>query len=161
VSAWLLEFANAEDLRGLVRLEVREGQPHASFWTFLTGLPGHAGIVAVRDDEVPPPRQGLQLRGDGIWAELMCETPREHWTFGLEAFGIRVDNLTDEMGDRIPVGLDLEWEVSAAGPPAGTVHGDVLVGRDRFGVDGEGTFFEGDAPAPDEGLPERWLARSR
>jgi hypothetical protein len=161
VSAWLLEFGNAGDLRGLVRLDVREGQPHASFWTYLTGLSGHEGIVAVRDDEVPPPRQGLELRGDGIWAELTCETPGEHWTFGLEAFGIRIDNLTDEMGDRIPVGLDLEWEVSSAGPPAGTVHGDILVGRDRFAVDSGGTFLEGSAPAPDDGLPERWLTRGR
>jgi hypothetical protein len=161
VSAWLLEFGGAEGVTGLVRLEVREGQPHARFWTYLTRVPGYEGIVAVRDDEVPPPRQGLELRGDGIWAELMCETPNEHWTFGLEAFGIRIDNLTDEMGERIPVGLDLEWEVHSDGPPAGTVHGDVLVGRDRFAVDGPGTFLEGSAPTPDDGRPERWLAAAR
>jgi hypothetical protein len=161
VSAWLLEFASSDGVNGLVRLEVCEGQPHARFWTYVIGLPGYEGIVAVRDDEVPPPRQGLELRGDGIWAELMCETASEHWTFGLEAFGIRIDNLTDDVGERVPVGLDLEWEVGGAGPPAGTVHGDVLVGRDRFSVDGGGTFFEGTAPVPDDGRPERWLESVR
>ncbi len=46
------------------------------------------------------------------------------------------------------MGLDIEWEVGAAGPPAGIVHGDVLVGRDRFAVDGPGRFFDDGDPDP-------------
>ena len=46
----------------------------------------------------------------------------------------------------IAVGLDIEWEVGADGPPAGIVHGDVLVGRARHAIDGPGWFYDdGDA----------------
>ena len=38
------------------------------------------------------PRQGLEVRADGLWGELMCETPLEHWSYGLEAFGVALDD---------------------------------------------------------------------
>ena len=64
------------------------------------------------------PRQGLEVRADGLWGELSCETPFEHWTYGLEAFGVRLDDPADslrgEIGERMPVGLDIEWEVDPA-----------------------------------------------
>ena len=54
------------------------------------------------------------MRADGLWAELVCETPGEHWSFGLEAFGLRFDDAaeapTRDRGERVPVGFDLEWE---------------------------------------------------
>jgi hypothetical protein len=51
------------------------------------------------------------------------------------------------------VGFDIEWEVGSDGPPQGTVHGDVLVGRARHEIDGPGWFYgDGDAdPAAVEG----------
>ena len=116
----------------------------AWYWTYLVGVPDVDGVLVVRDHEVLPPDQGLEIRADGLWAELTCETPREHWTFGLEAFGVRLDRADDalrpggEIGERIAVGLDIEWEVGAGGPPAGIVHGDVLVGRARHEIDGPG-----------------------
>jgi len=65
---------------------------------------------------VPLPRAGLEVRADGLWGELVCETPLEHWSIGLEAFGLAYDDLADawgdEWGERLPVGLDLEWEVA-------------------------------------------------
>ncbi len=48
----------------------------------------------------------------------------------------------------IAVGLDLEWEVAGDGPPAGIVHGDVLVGRARFELDGTGSFYDDSMPDP-------------
>jgi len=48
----------------------------------------------------------------------------------------------DEIGERIAVGLDIEWEVGENGPPAGSVHGDVLVGRARHTIDGPGLFYD-------------------
>src|SRR5262249_32810994 len=77
-----------------------------------------------------------------LWAELFCEAPGDHWTFGLEAFGIRLDEPQDalrpggEIGERVAVGLDLEWEAPVL------VHGDVLVGRERWTIDGWGRFVE-------------------
>ena len=109
----------------------------------------------MRDHEVALPRQGLEIRADGLWAELSCETPFEHWTYGLEAFGVRArrpepSRCTGEIGERMPVGLDIEWEIDGpihsvpddwpidqyAAP--GIIHGDVLLGRERFELDAVG-----------------------
>jgi hypothetical protein len=142
VTAWLCEFASHAGCAGFIRLDVREAEGIAWYWTYLVAVPGVDGIVAVRDHDVPPPRQGLEVRAEGLWAELWCEAPGEHWTFGLEAFGIVLDDADDalraggEIGERVAVGLDLEWEAGDV------VHGDVLVGRKRLAVDGWGRFVE-------------------
>ncbi len=154
MSRWLLDFATADGFAGFVRLELREAEQVAWFWTYLVGVPGVEGIIVVRDHEVLLPRQGLEIRAEGLWAELWCEAPREHWTFGLESFGVRLDAPDDalraggEIGERIAVGLDIEWEVGDNGPPAGIVHGDVLVGRARHEIDGPGWFYDDAAPEP-------------
>src|SRR5207237_456868 len=82
---------------------------------------------------------------DGLWAQPICETPHEHWTLGLEAFGVALDDPAvayhGERGDRVALGLDLEWEaVAPAQASTGlpryeqpcAVHGDVLVGDERL-----------------------------
>jgi hypothetical protein len=106
--------------------------------------------VLVRAIDLTPPRRNtLEVRGEGIWAELVCETPLEHWSIGLEAFGVHLDHphdaLTGEKGHRIAVGLDLEWET--IGPPTdtprgyaqpGTVHGDLLLGTETIPIDALG-----------------------
>jgi hypothetical protein len=166
--AWLCEFACVDGLAGFLRLDVRA--EIAWYWTYLVGLPDVAGIVAVRDHEVTPPRQGLEIRAEGLWAEWWCETPGEHWTFGLEAFGIRLADAEEalraggEIGERLAVGLDLEWEAGDI------VHGDVLVGRERWTIDAWGRFVEGHelGAAPVRGEPmtrvivpvgDEWLER--
>jgi hypothetical protein len=147
VSAWLCEFARADGLAGFVRLDVRDAL--AWYWTYLVGVPGHDGVVVVRDHEVLPPRNGLEIRAEGLWAELWCEAAGEHWTFGLEAFGIRLDAPEEalrpggEIGERVAVGLDLEWETPDI------VHGDVLVGRERWTIEARGRFVEGHPLADD------------
>ena len=85
-------------------------------------MPDVDGVVVVRDHEVPlAARRRLEIRAEGLWAELWCETPGEHWTFGLEAFGVRLDASRGrgrpggEIGERVAVGLDIEWEVGADG----------------------------------------------
>ena len=93
----------------------------------------------VDDDEVTPPHgEQLVVRAEGLWAELVCETPDEHWSFGLEAFGVRFDDeaeaATSDRGERVAVGFDLEWETPDR------VFGELLLGRRRIEVDGRGTF---------------------
>lgn len=89
--------------------------------------------LVVRDDDAPPPSPGtLDVRGDGLWLSLTCETPGEHWSVALEAFALRVDDPDDERGDLVPLGLDLEWEAP------GRVHGELLIGDEHVDLDGPG-----------------------
>ena len=78
------------------------------------------------------------IRADGLWAELLCETPGEHWSFGLEAFGVRFadeeEAAASDRGERVAVGFDLEWETP------GRVYGELLLERRRLEFDGTGTF---------------------
>src|SRR5262249_8695024 len=76
VTALLCEFARDDGFAGFVRLDVREDV--AWYWTYLVGVPRYDGVIVVRDHEVPPPRSGLEVRAEGLWAELWCETPGEH-----------------------------------------------------------------------------------
>jgi hypothetical protein len=181
VSRWLLDFVAGDGIAGFVRLELRESERIAWYWTYLVGVPDVDGVLVVRDHEVLLPNQGLEIRADGLWAELTCETRLEHWTFGLEAFGVRLDSADEarraggEIGERLAVGLDIEWEVGDGGPPRGTVHGDVLVGRARHEIDGPGWFYADNVADPgpvageevalvvipiDDGFLERRLVRA-
>jgi hypothetical protein len=158
--AWEIDFAaevGAGVVGGFVRLALLPNQGVAWWWTGLLT----PRLVAVRDHEVGLPRTGLEVRADGLWAELVCETALEHWSVGLEAFGVAYDDPADawgdEWGERLPVGLDLEWEatggpggVGPAGPSPGgagdvvayaqpgRVHGVVLVGEERTELAGTG-----------------------
>ena len=87
------------------------------------------GVVVVHDDDVRATRAAtlLVVRAEGLWAELLCETPGEHWSFGLEAFGVRFDDEAEaaasDRGERVAVGFDLEWETPDR------VYGELLLGR--------------------------------
>ena len=153
---WHLDAATDDGIGLSVRLACAPALGVAWWWTYLV-LPDLPGPVVVRDHEVPLPRQGLEVRADGLWGELTCETALEHWTYGLEAFGVRLDEPADalrgEIGERMPVGLDIEWEVELdandpherpAGWPVrgytqtGSVRGEVLLGRSRIELDAVG-----------------------
>jgi hypothetical protein len=141
--AWSLEFADDQAISGSLRLTVhRDGatsaEPRASFHAQVAI--DDVGVVVVRDDAVPPPRRDdvVVVRAEGLWAELLCETPGEHWSIGLEAFGVRFDDeaeaATSDRGERIALGFDLEWEIPDR------VVGEVLVGRARYELTGRGSF---------------------
>lgn len=151
VECWGFELT-AGRLHGEVRLSLDVAHGRAAFLADFV-LP-HTGRLVVADEDVPVPRPqaGLDIRTDGLWASLYCETPFEHWTLGLEAFGLRVDDDVSAavawdalVGERLAVGFDLEWELQ--GPPepmaegagyaqAGAMFGELLVVRDRFPIEG-------------------------
>ncbi len=95
-------------------------------------------------------QRSMELRGSGVWADQNCETPFEHWSYGLEAFAIRLDHpddaLIDFRGERVALGYDLEWESDAEIVPTaggytqgGRALGEVLVGDERIDLeDGTG-----------------------
>jgi hypothetical protein len=155
VEQWSFVFDDGE-LAGQIVLALAVSERRASFlFDGALGAFGAFGRVVVADEAVPLPRPsaGLELRADGLWVSLLCETAFEHWSLGLEAFGLRLDDesfgddapaWSDLVGERLPVGFDLEWELRA--PPerlsdglgyrqAGTLFGELLVVRDRIEVD--------------------------
>jgi len=147
--SWYLDFVAADgSLAGYVRLGLRPAERQAWFWAGVVG--GGPTLVSVRDHEVPfPPGRGLEVRASGLWTELVCETPLEHWSVGMEAFGVALDDPLEawraERGDPWALGLDVEWEgLGDCQPTTGgyeqpcMVHGDVLVGAGRFELDGIG-----------------------
>jgi hypothetical protein len=135
MNRWSLEFSDDHGIRGSLTLAV---DSTASFHAQVV-VPD-VGVVVVRDEELAAPRRDdlLVVRGEGLWAELLCETPEEHWSFGLEAFGVRFDDEAEaavsDRGERVPVGFDLEWETPDR------VVGEVLVGRRRYDLTARGSF---------------------
>jgi hypothetical protein len=145
--AWGFEWGTADGNGGFVRLSLHREERVAWYWAYLF-RPG-LGPVVVRDHEVALPRgRALEIRADSLWSELVCETPGEHWSIGLEAFAVALDTpedaLTGEIGERIAFGLDLEWETTGDaaqdGVAPGRVRGEVLLGRDKISVDTPGPF---------------------
>lgn len=152
--SWGFEVA-AGRVTGVIRLTLDAAHGRAAFVTDLT-VPG-LGRLVVADEDVPlpRPRAGLDIRTDGLWASLYCETPFEHWSMGLEAFGLRIDDDIDPaiswdrlVGERLPVGFDLEWELRGEPQPLadgagyvqpGTLFGEVLTVGARVEVDGDAT----------------------
>jgi len=151
--SWSFEFALGDgSLGGYVRLGLVPHEGRAWYWAGVLGR--RRQLVSVRDHDVPiPGGRALELRGEGLWADHTCETPLEHWTLGLEAFAVGYDDPLEawgaERGDRVALGLDLEWEAVAdpegePGPDSGfhqacLVHGDVLVGSERISVTASGS----------------------
>src|SRR5438105_1490243 len=79
-----------------VRLALFPDERVAWYWAYVF-LPD-VGLTVVRDHEVPLPKRGLpdvEVRADSLWAELVRETPQEHWGIGLEAFGVVLDDPWD------------------------------------------------------------------
>ena len=124
----------SDELRGAIELVLPDAGP-VRYSAVFSGAAVGSGFVVVRDDAVPRPRgRALEVRADGLWTEMTCETRGEHWSFGLEAFGLRVDDPDETIGERIAVGYDLEWETPDL------VHGELLVARAVIPVNARGSF---------------------
>jgi len=168
--SWYFDFVSPDgSLGGYVRLGVVPRDGVTWFWAALVGR--GRPLVTLRDHDVEPPRgRALEARASGLWVDLVCETPLEHWSVGLEAFAVAMDDPAEacrgERGDPTALGLDLEWEGS--GPPAAqgeggygqacTVHGDVLVGRERIAFEGTGWRTHLWGPRDWWGGPWSWAA---
>jgi hypothetical protein len=149
--SWYFDFAAADgSIGGYVRLGLYPNLGVAWYWAYVVGH--EAGLLAVRHHEVALPKGDvLEVREDGLWSAIHCETPLDHWSVGLEAFAVALerpaDAYGDERGDRVALGLDLEWEAVAApyDYPGVTryeqscrVSGEIAIGDDRIAFDGPG-----------------------
>ena len=172
--SWYFDFVSPDgSLGGYVRLGVVPREGATWFWAALVGR--GRPLVTLRDHDVETPRgRALEARAGGLWVDLVCETPLEHWSVGLEAFGVALDDPAEayrgERGHPTALGLDLEWEaggapVAGGHGPAGAgygqacaVHGDVLVGRERIAFDGAGWRTHAWGPRDWWGEPWSWAA---
>lgn len=155
--AWWFDFGRSDEgggfTAGLVCLRVFHDAGVAWWWTYLA-QPDR--LVVVRDHEVRAPRGSvLEVRADGLWAQVICEIPMVHWSIGLEAFGVLTadplggfDSPGLEVGERVAVGLELDWEVAVDGDTRlegtaqagaygqrGSIRGEILIGSDRVDID--------------------------
>lgn len=141
---WSLVFVSSNGLAGRVATTVRDGEAAVSVLV----LRREAGPIVARD-LVGTRDEPFELRGDGLWVNQWCETPFEHWTYGLEAFGVELDRphdaWTGERGTRLAVGWDLDWErtgspfdLGAGYVQPGRVRGEILLGADTLPYDGVG-----------------------
>lgn len=165
---WHFDLATPDARLGaFVRVVLLPHRRTCWYWAWVVGE-GRPPVMVV-DPEVPlPPGRTLELRTEGLWADHTVEVPFDHVTLGCEAFALRLDDprdalAPDPVGDRVPFGLDLEWDTAgpvrslppadaaAAGDPAdpGTsaaagmtgyeipcqVHGEVLVADEHLVID--------------------------
>lgn len=151
--SWYFDFVSpTADLGGYVRIGLYPNLGMCWYWACVVGEGRR--LVTVIDHQVPLPSRGgsLELRTDGLWADHNCEAPLERWSLGLEAFGVALDDPADTytgmLGERTPVGFDLEWETDGdvfLWPPITDryevpcrVHGEILVGHETIEFDGWG-----------------------
>jgi len=150
--SWYFDFATIDGtLGGYVRIGLYPNQGAVWYWACVVGEGRQ--LVTVVDHTVAAPRAGsLELRGEGLWADHTVEVPFDHMTLGCEAFALGLDDPAemygDPRGERVPFGLDLDWDTDGAAyayPPGTTryevpcrVHGKVLVGDETIALDAIG-----------------------
>lgn len=111
----LLAVADHGALALATSIEIHAGPRSAVFRAAVFGLSGRPTVITEHD--IPVPERGWELRASGLWVDQVCESPLEHWSYGLEAFGLAIDEpgelLGRGYGERVPVG----WELDFSGRP--------------------------------------------
>jgi hypothetical protein len=114
---------------------LRKGRAATSWYWAAVARPGEP-LLHVADWHVPPRPDPLLVKGDGLWAEHVCDAPMEQWTVSNETYATALDDPDDALGRAYgtptAVAFDLEWYATAAPSPvpdgyeqAGVVHGDI------------------------------------
>ena len=139
-------------LGGYIRIGLYPNLDTVWYWACVVGPDRELVTVVSHDVALPTSAASLEIRADGIWADHTVETPLDHMTCNLEAFGLEVSDPAEMYGDvrgtRLPFGFELDWETDRAAylwPPVTPryeipcrVHGTVTVGNDTIEVDGWG-----------------------
>lgn len=151
-SYYLDWFDREASIGGYVRVGFYPNLGVVWYWACLVGCDRPLVTVVSHEVALPAGAQSLELRADGIWADHTVETPLQHMSCNLEAFGLEVDDPADmyhdPRGRRVPFGFELDWETDRAAylwPPITPryeipcrVHGRVMVGAEEIEVDGWG-----------------------
>ena len=154
-SVYLDFFAPDGSLGGYIRMGLYPNLGVSWYWACLVG-PDRQLVMVVENQAPLPSGPGLELRTDGLWQDIVVETPLDHVSVGLEAFGVGLDDPAEAYtvdpvgalwGDRTPIGFELDWDT--AGQPYGypvtsryeipcRVHGEILVGEEVIDFEGFG-----------------------
>ena len=91
--------------------------PTASFQCAVLGMDERPVVIA--QDEIAVPARGWEFRASGLWVDFVCERPMEHWSYGLEAFALALDDPRELLGrgygDRVPLGWEFEFVAERPG----------------------------------------------
>lgn len=151
--SWYFDFfAPDGSFGGWVRIGLYPNWGRCWYHALVCG-PGRP-TVAVADLDVPlPAAPGLELRDRELWADHIGSHPLERWQVDNEVYGIAVDDPAElyrgegARGERLPMGLELEWETDGEPYHYGhttryevpcRVHGQVLLGSEHVEIDGHG-----------------------
>lgn len=148
--SWYLDWVDpANGVGGYVRLGLYPNLGVAWYWACLVGE--GRPLVTVIDHDIRLPSRGLEIRTEGLWCDYTVETALDHVSVGVEAFALELDDPAavygDARGNRVPFGLDLEWDTDGAvyAYPGVTryevpcrVHGEVLLAGETLTIDGFG-----------------------
>lgn len=150
--SWYGDFAASDgSLGGYAQLTLWPNLGRSWFWSTLVGADRQPVYLVETDAPLPRPST-LELRAPGLWTEFIEQIPDEHFTVDLEAFAVALDDPEEVFdrgwGERVPYGLELEWEAEPGS--LDVVHGQVLVGDEAIELDGRGRRFHW------EGLPAWW-----
>lgn len=142
---WSFEAWNEEGTFGAVAaITLVPASRHAWYWAAV--VREHRPLLTLVDAELHMPATSLTIRGAGLWADHVCETPLEHWTVANEAYAVALTDPDDafgaQRGDVVPLGFDLEWE--AADDPVehadgytipAIVNGEILIADENLGIE--------------------------
>lgn len=106
--------------------------------------------IVLAEEEISNPGSRWELRSSGLWVDHNCEVPLDHWSYGLEAFALALEDadqlINEGVGDRVPLGWELDFD-AAGGPVAlefadgysqrGRVHGVILTSDPQALFEGE------------------------
>lgn len=121
--------------------------------------------LVIAENGIAGGARGWEFRAPGLWADHVCETPDEHWSYGLEAFALAIDDPEELLGrgygQRVPLGWELEFEAvappQATGPSslvqAGVAHGLLLGADRRLAIEGRALRGSALRPTDDPATP--------
>lgn len=126
---------------------VSDGGGKSASFQAVVSIEGRDPIV-ISEQEIDMPDRGWELRTSGLWADHVCEVPMQHWTYGLEAFALAIEDRAELLGrgygERTPLGWELDFEAdqpAEAGTDTtyaqeGRMHGLILLAEGEVEVEG-------------------------
>ncbi len=145
-------FAPDGSSGGYVRVGFYPNLHKVWYWACCVRQGAELVTLIEHDIALPASPSSLELRGDGVWADHVVETPLEHMSINLESFALCMEDpaavYRREYGTRVPFGCELDFVTDGFGyqwPPITpryeipcVVTGTVQIGQDTIEVDGFG-----------------------